>query len=131
MRSLLILLLCMIISAICYKPLVQTAKPPLTDKPQPVRTSIQPIIDQGDENEAIDYTDPKLKQVMTEMTGYPNMDDLMAVVFQEYLKANNMSVIERPEEKRFGIKYFCCRRKKIWRWWVCVKWCFVVGFGKK
>jgi hypothetical protein len=123
----------MIISAICFKQPTVKPGPPVpvnTKPPVPVNTKPPLIVYQDDKNEVIDYTDRKLNQVMTEMTGYPNMDDLMAVVFQEYLKANNISAIERPEEKRL-IRWYCCRRIRIWRWWVCVKWCFEIGFGKK
>ena len=114
----------MIISAICFKQ-------PEVIRPQVTRPNLY-------QNVSIDYTDPKMKQVMTEMTDYTNIDDLMAVVFQEYLIANNITAINPPVEKGFIKRSYCCKRKRIWRWTVCVRWCWCfirdswcIEFGKK
>ena len=94
-------------------------------------------------NEVADLTDPIMSQCLTESTGYKNIDELMENLYQEFLVANNLTVLAKEtmssligyqntlqSKSIITIKrWYCCRRKKIWRWWVCVRWCFTLSVG--
>ena len=85
-------------------------------------------------NEVADFTDPKMSQCLTELTGYKNHDELMDSLYQEFLVANNLTVLAKETMSGLigyqntlrgtsRLKFYCCRRRKVLFWSVCVKWC--------
>ena len=92
-------------------------------------------------NEVADLTDPIMSQCLTESTGYKNIDELMENLYQEFLVANNLTVLAKEtmpsligyqktlqSTSRTRIRY-CCRRRKFGGWLVCVQWCFTESLG--
>ena len=98
---------------------------------------------QSKQNEVADLTDPKMSQCLTDLTGYKNIDELMGVLYQEFLVANNLTVLAKESmssligyqntlqstSKLIRIRWYCCERKRFLFWYICVKWCFTVQFG--
>ena len=91
-------------------------------------------------NEVADLTDPKMSQCFTELKEY-NIDELMGSLYQEFLVANNLTVLAKEtmpsligyqktlqSTSRTRIRY-CCRRRKFGGWLVCVQWCFTESLG--
>lgn len=136
MKNLIILIIsCLILSATC-----------LIDKEQSLDLNDYKKVNVS-EKEVPDLTDPKMSQCLTDLTGYKNIDQLMDNVYREFLVANNLTVVaketmnsligyqtnlENPvnqQQKIFGIRWYCCRRRKFLRWWICVRWCFIGYIG--
>ena len=99
-------------------------------------------IDKNVGNEVADLTDPKMSQCLTESTGYKNIDELMGSLYQEFLVANNLTVLAKEtmssligyqntlqSTSRIRIRWYCCGRRKVFCWYVCVKWCVKVSWG--
>ena len=77
-------------------------------------------------NEVADLTDPIMSQCLTESTGYKNIDELMENLYQEFLVANNLTVLAKEtmssligyqntlqSTSRIRIRWYCCGRRKV------------------